>query len=81
VVRLSGVDPSVGLGLDLAGNSRLDTMSVFVAGIHPESPVAHDGRVHVGDELLEVEYVRGFAFFSLSGVVAHSVEHRINDQE
>ena len=48
------VDPSVSLGLDLAGNSRLDTMSVFVAGIHPDSPVAHDGRIHVGDELLEV---------------------------
>jgi len=53
VVRLK-VDPSVNLGLDLAGNSQLDTMSVFVAGIHPDSPVAHDGRIHVGDELLEV---------------------------
>jgi len=48
------VEPSVNLGLDLAGNSRLDTMSVFVAGIHPDSPVAHDGRIRVGDELLEV---------------------------
>jgi len=48
------VDPSVNLGLDLAGNSRQDTMSVFVAGIHPDSPVAHSGQIHVGDELLEV---------------------------
>jgi len=53
------VDPAVSLGLDLAGNSHLDTMSVFVAGIHPDSPVAHDGRIHVGDELLEVRYEHG----------------------
>jgi len=53
VVKLR-VDASESLGLDLAGNSRLDTMSVFVAGIHPDSPVARDGRIHVGDELLEV---------------------------
>jgi len=48
------VEPSTSLGLDLAGNSQLDTMSVFVAGIHPDSPVAHDGRIRVGDELLQV---------------------------
>lgn len=48
------VDPSLGLGLDLAGNSRVDTMSVFVAGIHADSAVARDGRIRVGDELLEV---------------------------
>ena len=48
------VDPSVNLGLDLAGNLHQDTMSVFVAGIHPDSPAARNGQVHVGDELLEV---------------------------
>jgi hypothetical protein len=45
---------SNGLGLSLAGNRDLSTMSVFVVGIQPESPVATDGRIRVGDELLEV---------------------------
>jgi len=51
------VDPSTSttsLGLDLAGSSQLDTMSVFVAGIHPDSPAAHDARIRVGDQLLQV---------------------------
>jgi len=48
------VDPAASLGLDLAGNSHQETMSVFVAGIHPDSPLAHSGQIHVGDELLEV---------------------------
>ena len=43
-----------GLGLSLAGNRDLGTMSVFVVGIQPDSPVANDGRIRVGDELLEV---------------------------
>jgi len=47
-------DVTGGLGIDLAGNRSLDTMSVFVAGIHPNSAVARDGRIRVGDELLEV---------------------------
>ena len=43
-----------GLGLSLAGNRDLNVMSVFVCGIHPDSPVAMDGRLRVGDEILEV---------------------------
>jgi len=43
-----------GLGLSLVGNRDLGQMSVFIAGIHPESPVANDGRIRVGDELLEI---------------------------
>ena len=43
-----------GLGLSLAGNRDLSVMSIFVVGIHPESPVGRDGRIRVGDELLEV---------------------------
>lgn len=43
-----------GLGLSLAGNRDLDTMSIFVVGIQPDSPVARDGRICVGDQLLEV---------------------------
>lgn len=30
-------------------------MSVFVAGIQPESVAAKDGRIEIGDELLEVK--------------------------
>jgi len=67
------VDPSANLGLDLAGNSHLDKMSVFVAGIHPDSPVARDGRIHVGDELLEVQLCRiqlfGFIIVIISVIV------------
>jgi hypothetical protein len=49
-------DVGSGLGIDLAGNRNLDTMSVFVAGIHPSSVVARDGRIRIGDELLEVRF-------------------------
>ena len=45
-----------GLGLNLAGNRDLGIMSVFVVGIMPDSPVANDGRIRVGDELLEVSF-------------------------
>ena len=54
VDRSSSSSSGTGLGLDLAGNAQLDTMSVFVAGIHPDSPAARDGRIHVGDQLLQV---------------------------
>ncbi|KAK3091257.1 hypothetical protein FSP39_018351 [Pinctada imbricata] len=42
------------LGINLAGNKDRNTMSVFVAGIHPDSVAGRDGRIEVGDELLEV---------------------------
>ena len=42
------------LGLSLAGNRDLSVMSVFVVGIQPDTVLAQDGRIHVGDELLEV---------------------------
>jgi PDZ domain len=47
-------DVSTGLGVNLAGNRNLDKMSVFIAAIHPNGAVARDGRIRVGDELLEV---------------------------
>lgn len=43
-----------GLGLSLAGNSDRSRLSIFVVGLHPGGPAARDGRVQVGDELLEV---------------------------
>ena len=43
-----------GLGLSLAGNKDLNTMSVFVAGVSLHGSCAKDGRILVGDELLEV---------------------------
>ncbi|XP_076440217.1 multiple PDZ domain protein-like isoform X4 [Babylonia areolata] len=42
------------IGLCLAGNKDRSVMSVFVAGIQPDSPAARDGRIRVGDELLEI---------------------------
>jgi len=43
-----------GLGLCLAGNRDLGTMSVFVVGFQPGGTAALDGRIRIGDELLEV---------------------------
>ncbi|XP_025064451.1 inaD-like protein isoform X10 [Alligator sinensis] len=43
-----------GLGLSLAGNKDRSRMSIFVVGINPSGPAARDGRMHIGDELLEI---------------------------
>ncbi|XP_051044163.1 inaD-like protein [Phodopus roborovskii] len=43
-----------GLGLSLAGNKDRSRMSIFVVGINPEGPAAADGRMQIGDELLEI---------------------------
>nr|XP_057928147.1 inaD-like protein [Doryrhamphus excisus] len=43
-----------GLGLSLAGNRDRSRLSIFVVGLHPGGVAARDGRIHVGDELLEV---------------------------
>ncbi|XP_066547759.1 inaD-like protein isoform X3 [Amia ocellicauda] len=43
-----------GLGLSLAGNRDRSCMSIFVVGINPGGPAGRDGRIHVGDELLEI---------------------------
>lgn len=45
---------SNGLGLSLAGNKDRSKMSVFVVGVHPDGAAAKDGRIRIGDELLEV---------------------------
>ncbi|XP_072517234.1 inaD-like protein isoform X2 [Salminus brasiliensis] len=43
-----------GLGLSLAGNRDRSCMSIFVVGITPGGPASRDGRIRVGDELLEI---------------------------
>ncbi|XP_053326320.1 inaD-like protein [Spea bombifrons] len=43
-----------GLGLSLAGNKDRSTMSIFVVAVNPEGPAGRDGRILVGDELLEL---------------------------
>ncbi|XP_045067849.1 multiple PDZ domain protein isoform X2 [Coregonus clupeaformis] len=43
-----------GLGLSLAGNRDRSHMSVFVVGIDPTGAAGKDGRIVVGDELLEI---------------------------
>ena len=43
-----------GLGLSLAGNRDRSRLSIFVVGLHPGGAAARDGRIQVGDELLEV---------------------------
>ncbi|XP_068175944.1 inaD-like protein isoform X2 [Antennarius striatus] len=42
------------LGLSLAGNADRSRLSIFVVGLHPGGPAARDGRIRVGDELLEI---------------------------
>lgn len=52
-------DPAAhGLGISLTGNkdgSRA-RMGVYVAAIDPLGPAGLDGRIQIGDELLEVRY-------------------------
>ncbi|XP_056269795.1 inaD-like protein isoform X2 [Pseudoliparis swirei] len=43
-----------GLGLSLAGNRDRSRLSIFVVGLHPGGTAARDGRIRVGDELLEI---------------------------
>ncbi|XP_005161760.2 inaD-like protein isoform X1 [Danio rerio] len=43
-----------GLGLSLAGNRDRSCMSIFVVGITTGGPASRDGRIKVGDELLEI---------------------------
>lgn len=43
-----------GLGLSLAGNKDRLQMSIFVVAINPDGPAGRDGRIQVGDELLEL---------------------------
>lgn len=43
-----------GLGLSLAGNRDRSRLSVYVVGLSPGGAAAKDGRIRIGDELLEI---------------------------
>nr|XP_053654292.1 inaD-like protein isoform X2 [Cherax quadricarinatus] len=43
-----------GLGISLAGNKDRTLMSAFVCGLNPSGNAYKDGRIKVGDEVLEV---------------------------
>ena len=43
-----------GLGISLAGNKDRTLMSAFVCGLNPNGNAFKDGRIKVGDEVLEV---------------------------
>ena len=45
---------SNGLGISLAGHRDRTQMSVYVCGLNPNGNAFKDGRIHVGDEILEV---------------------------
>ena len=48
---------SNGLGISLAGTKDRTKMSVFVCGMHPNGSASKDGRIKIGDEILEVNFV------------------------
>ena len=45
---------SVSLGLSLAGHKDRNIMAVFICGLNPNGIAFKDGRLQVGDELVEV---------------------------
>lgn len=56
MIELEKDSTATGLGISLAGNNdgSRARMSVYVADIDPLGPAGLDGRIQVGDELLEV---------------------------
>ncbi|XP_061744554.1 inaD-like protein [Nerophis ophidion] len=63
-----------GLGLSLAGNRDRSRLSIYVVGLHPGGVAARDGRIHVGDELLEVndEVLYGRSHQNASAIIKSS---------
>uniref|UniRef100_W5N6S3 Multiple PDZ domain protein n=1 Tax=Lepisosteus oculatus TaxID=7918 RepID=W5N6S3_LEPOC len=61
-----------GLGLSLAGNKDRSRMSVFVVGIDPSGAAGRDGRILVGDELLE-QQINGQILYGRSHQNASSI--------
>lgn len=65
-----------GLGVSLAGNRDRSRLSIFVVGLNPGGPAARDGRIQVGDELLEVRTISSAD--PLKADTGRPVPHRIN---
>uniref|UniRef100_A0A7N8XXS3 Multiple PDZ domain crumbs cell polarity complex component n=1 Tax=Mastacembelus armatus TaxID=205130 RepID=A0A7N8XXS3_9TELE len=63
-----------GLGLSLAGNRDRSRMSVFVVGIDPNGAAGTDGRMVVGDELLEIngQVLYGHSHQNASSIIKSS---------
>ncbi|KAL7374805.1 hypothetical protein ABVT39_007383 [Epinephelus coioides] len=63
-----------GLGLSLAGNRDRSRMSVFVVGIDPNGAANRDGRMVVGDELLEIngQVLYGHSHQNASSIIKSS---------
>uniref|UniRef100_A0A667Z7E0 Multiple PDZ domain crumbs cell polarity complex component n=1 Tax=Myripristis murdjan TaxID=586833 RepID=A0A667Z7E0_9TELE len=63
-----------GLGLSLAGNRDRSRMSVFVVGIDPNGAAGEDGRMVVGDELLEIngQILYGHSHQNASSIIKSS---------
>ncbi|XP_041840662.1 multiple PDZ domain protein-like isoform X5 [Melanotaenia boesemani] len=63
-----------GLGLSLAGNRDRSRMSVFVVGIDPNGAAGRDGRMLVGDELLEIngQVLYGHSHQNASSIIKSS---------
>ncbi|KAF7666688.1 hypothetical protein LDENG_00096410 [Lucifuga dentata] len=63
-----------GLGLSLAGNRDRSHMSVFVVGIDPSGAAGRDGRMVVGDELLEIngQVLYGHSHQNASSIIKSS---------
>ncbi|XP_069561190.1 multiple PDZ domain protein isoform X8 [Brachyistius frenatus] len=63
-----------GLGLSLAGNRDRSRMSVFVVGIDPSGAAGWDGRMVVGDELLEIngQVLYGHSHQNASSIIKSS---------
>ncbi|KAE8279054.1 Multiple PDZ domain protein Multi-PDZ domain protein 1 [Larimichthys crocea] len=64
-----------GLGLSLAGNRDRSRMSVFVVGIDPNGAAGRDGRMVVGDELLEIngQVLYGHSHQNASSIIKSSL--------
>ena len=54
-----------GLGISLAGNRDRKKMSVFICGMHPKGSAYKDGRLCIGDEILEVMFKINYQILTL----------------
>ncbi|XP_059503902.1 inaD-like protein isoform X2 [Stegostoma tigrinum] len=63
-----------GLGLSLAGNKDRSRMSIFVVGINPDGAAGKDGRIQIGDELLEInsQILYGRSHQSASAIIKNA---------